>query len=168
MKISNHNGVLDNVNLQILDILVKDSSTSFVQIAKQIGISDATVHLRIRKLKDQGLINKFTIRLNNNILGYDHLIFAGVNIRPGLADQVTEELSNLDEVLEIYEMHNKFDLFLKIRARDLNHMRDIIENKIRVLPNILETELMTILKTTKEDQVVSSLNKRTSDTKIHS
>jgi hypothetical protein len=45
-------------------------------------------------------------------------------------------------------------------------MRDIIENKIRVLPNILETELMTILKTTKEDQVVSSLNKHTSDTKI--
>ena len=153
MKISNHNGVLDNVNLQILDILVKDSSTPFVQIAKQIGISDATVHLRIRKLKDQGLINKFTICLNNNILGYDHLIFAGVNIRPGLADQVTEELSNLDEVLEIHELHNKFDLFLKIRVRDLNHMRDIIENKIRVLPNILETALITILKTTKEEQL---------------
>jgi Lrp/AsnC family transcriptional regulator, regulator for asnA, asnC and gidA len=167
MKIKNHNGVLDDVNLQILDILVKDSSTPFVQIAKQIGISDATVHLRIRKLKDQGIINKFTICLNNNILGYDHLVFAGINIRPGVADQVTEELSNLDEVLEIHELHNKFDLFLKIRVRDLNHMRDIIENKIRVLPNILETALITILKTTKEEQVVSSLNKRNSGTKIH-
>src|ERR1051325_2213803 len=153
MKISNHNGVLDNVNLQILDILVKDSSTPFVQIAKQIGISDATVHLRIRKLKDQGIINKFTICLNNNILGYDHLVFAGINIRPGVADQVTEELSNLDEVLEIHELHNKFDLFLKIRVRDLNHMRDIIENKILVLPNILETALITILKTPNEDQL---------------
>jgi Lrp/AsnC family transcriptional regulator, regulator for asnA, asnC and gidA len=153
MKIKNHNGVLDDVNLQILDILVKDSSTPFVQIAKQIGISDATVHLRIRKLKDQGIINKFTICLNNNILGYDHLVFAGINIRPGVADQVTEELSNLDEVLEIHELHNKFDLFLKIRVRDLNHMRDIIENKILVLPNILETALITILKTTKEEQL---------------
>ena len=152
MKISNHNGVLDNVNLQILDILVKDSSTPFVQIAKQIGISDATVHLRIRKLKDQGLINKFTICLNNNILGYDHLAFVGINIRPGVADQVIEGLSNLDEVLEVHELHNKFDLLLKIRAKDLNHMRDIIENKIRVLPNILETELMTVLQTKKEEQ----------------
>jgi Lrp/AsnC family transcriptional regulator for asnA, asnC and gidA len=152
MKISNHNGVLDNVNLQILDILVKDSSTPFVQIAKQIGISDATVHLRIRKLKDQGIINKFTICLNNNILGFDLLAFAGINIRPGVADQVIEGLSNLDEVLEVHELHNKFDLFLKIRAKDLNHMRDIIENKIRVLPNILETELMTVLKTNKEEQ----------------
>jgi DNA-binding Lrp family transcriptional regulator len=48
-------------------------------------------------------------------------------------------------------MHNAFDLFLKIRAKDLNHMRDIIENKIRRLPNILETELMTVLKTKKEN-----------------
>jgi Lrp/AsnC family transcriptional regulator, regulator for asnA, asnC and gidA len=50
-------------------------------------------------------------------------------------------------------MHNRFDLFLKIRAKDLNDMRDIIENKIRVLPNILETELMTVLKTKKEEQM---------------
>jgi len=44
----------------------------------------------------------------------------------------------------IHEMHNRFDLFLKIRAKDLNHMRDIIEHKIRTIPNIVETELMTV------------------------
>jgi Lrp/AsnC family transcriptional regulator, regulator for asnA, asnC and gidA len=166
MKLNNHNGTLDDVNLQILDILLNDSSTPFVQIAKQIGISDATVQVRVRKLRDEGIINKFTISLNNNILGFDHLAFAGINVRPGVADQVIEGLSNLDEVLEVHELHNKFDLFLKIRAKDLNHMRDIIENKIRVLPNILETELMTILKTTKEEQMIS-LIKDISDIKIH-
>jgi Lrp/AsnC family transcriptional regulator, regulator for asnA, asnC and gidA len=149
---------LDYVNLQILDILAKDSSTPFVNIAKQIGISDATVHLRVRRLIDEGIIRRFTLSLNNDRLGYDHLVFAGINIRSGFADQVTEELSNLEEVLEIHEMHNRFDLFLKIRAKDLNHMRDIIENKIRKLPHILETELMTVLKTNKEEQMVS-LNK---------
>jgi Lrp/AsnC family transcriptional regulator for asnA, asnC and gidA len=148
----------DYVNLQILDILAKDSSTPFVNIAKQIGISDATVHLRVRRLIDEGIIRRFTLSLNNDLLGYDHLVFAGINIRSGFADQVTEELSNLEEVLEIHEMHNRFDLFLKIRAKDLNHMRDIIENKIRRLPHILETELMTVLKTNKEEQMVS-LNK---------
>ena len=149
---------LDYVNLQILDILAKDSSTPFVNIAKQIGISDATVHLRVRRLMDEGIIRRFTLSLNNDLLGYDHLVFAGINIRSGFADQVTEELSNLEEILEIHEMHNRFDLFLKIRAKDLNHMRDIIENKIRKLPHILETELMTVLKTNKEEQMVS-LNK---------
>ncbi|MGA8914201.1 MAG: Lrp/AsnC ligand binding domain-containing protein, partial [Nitrososphaeraceae archaeon] len=48
-----------------------------------------------------------------------------------------------------------FDLLLKIRAKDLDQMREVVENKIRKLPRILETELMTVLKTRKEDQIVS-------------
>jgi DNA-binding Lrp family transcriptional regulator len=78
-----------------------------------------------------------------------------LNIKPGFTDQVTEDLSYIQEVLEIHEMHNRFDLFLKIRAKDLNHMMDIIEHKIRRLPSIVETELMTVLKTKKEEHIVS-------------
>src|SRR5919205_4069399 len=154
MKFSVRAGLIDDVNLQIIDILSKDSSTPFVEIAKRVGISDATVHLRVSRLIDEGIIRRFTLSLNNNLLGYDHLAFIGMNIKPGFADQTTEELSNLQEVMEIHEMHNTFDLFVKIRAKDLNHMRDIIENKIRMIPNILETELMTVLKTEKEEQIV--------------
>jgi Lrp/AsnC family transcriptional regulator, regulator for asnA, asnC and gidA len=161
MKINN-NILLDDVNLQIIDILAKDSSTPFVEIAKQIGISDATVHLRARRLIAAGIITNFTISVDNNLLGYNHLAFMGINIKPGFTDQITEGLSYVEEVMEIHEMHNSFDLFLKIRATDLNHMRDIIENKIRKLPHMLETELMTVLKTKKEEQIVS-LNKDISD-----
>jgi Lrp/AsnC family transcriptional regulator, regulator for asnA, asnC and gidA len=161
MKFDN-DSLLDDINLKLIDVLSKDSSVPFVEIAKQIGISDATVHLRVRRLISKGVINKFTLSLDNDLLGYDHLAFIGINIRPGFADQITEGLSNLEEVLEIHEMHGIFDLFLKIRAKDLNHMRDIIVNKIRRLPNILETELMTVLKTKKEEQIVS-LNKEIAD-----
>jgi Lrp/AsnC family transcriptional regulator for asnA, asnC and gidA len=156
LKLNKHDSVLDDVNLRIIDILSKDSSTPFVEIAKQIGISDATVHLRVRRLIAAGVITKFTISVDNNLLGYDHLVFIRINLKPGFADQVTEELSNIEEVLEIHEMHNAFDLFLKIRAKNLSDIRDIIENKIRRLPNVLETELMTVLKTKKEEQIVSS------------
>src|SRR5215216_5232533 len=106
MKLNDHDSLLDNINLRIIDILSKDSSTTFVEIAKQIGISDATVHLRVRRLIAAGIITKFTISVDNNLLGYDHLAFIGINIKPGLADQITEGLSNLEEVLEIHEMHN--------------------------------------------------------------
>jgi Lrp/AsnC family transcriptional regulator, regulator for asnA, asnC and gidA len=161
MKFDN-DSLLDDINLKIIDVLSKDSSVPFVEIAKQIGISDATVHVRVRRLISKGVINKFTLSLDNDLLGYDHLAFIGINIRPGFADQITEGLSNLEEVMEIHEMHGIFDLFVKVRAKDLNHIRDIMENKIRKLPNILETELMTVLKTKKEDQIVS-LNKAISD-----
>src|SRR5678809_551779 len=94
--------LLDDVNLKIMDILSRDSSLPFVEIAKQIGISDATVHIRVRRLLAAGIIKKFTVALDNNKLGYDHLAFMGINIEPGTADEVTNSLSTIDEVLEIH------------------------------------------------------------------
>ena len=105
--------LLDNVNLKIMDILSRDSSTPFVEIAKQIGISDATVHLRVRRLIAEGVINKFTISVDNDLLGYDHLAFLGINVEPGFADEAIYELSSLEEVLEVHEMHGTFDLLFK-------------------------------------------------------
>ena len=148
--------LLDDINLKIISILSKDSSLPFVDIAKQIGISDATVHIRVRRLIAAGIIRKFTISVDNNQLGYDHLAFMGINIEPGFADEVNTGLSTIEEVLEIHETHGRFDILLKLRAKDLDEMRDIVVNKIRKLPRILETELMTVLKTRKEAQVVPS------------
>ena len=145
--------LLDEINLKIIDILSRDSSTPFVEIARKIGISDATVHLRVRRMMNR-IIGKFTISVNNGRLGYDHLAFLGINVEPGFAEEVVLGLSNLEAVLEIHEMHGRFDLILKIRSKDLEEMRDIVVNKIRTLPHILEIELMTVLKSRKEEQMV--------------
>jgi Lrp/AsnC family transcriptional regulator, regulator for asnA, asnC and gidA len=155
-------GILDDVNLRILDILSRDSSLPFVEIAKHVGISDATVHIRIKRLIAAGIISKFTISIDNNRLGYDHVAFMGINVEPGFANEVAQQLSYVDEVLEVHEMHSRFDLLLKIRARNLTQIRDIIVNKIRKLPRIIESELMTVLKTTKEERIIS-LKKDISD-----
>ncbi|NAL76999.1 Lrp/AsnC family transcriptional regulator [Nitrososphaera sp. AFS] len=147
--------ILDDINLKILDKLGEDSSTPFVEIAKQIGVSDATIHMRVRRMVDAGIINKFTLSVDNDRLGYDHLAFMGINTDPGSVESVIIDLSLVDEVLEVHEMHGTFDLMLKIRAKNLEQMRDIVENKIRTLPHILETELMPVLKSRKEEQIVS-------------
>ena len=102
-----------------------------------------------------GIINKFTISVDNDLLGYDHMAFMGINISPGSADQIVSDLLRIEEVLEIHELHGQFDLLLKICAKDLNQIREIVENKIYKIPHILESELMTVLKTEKEEQMIS-------------
>jgi Lrp/AsnC family transcriptional regulator, regulator for asnA, asnC and gidA len=87
-------------------------------------------------LISEGVINKFTISVDNDLLGYDHLAFIGINVQPSFADESVDGLLNLEEVLEIHEIHGTFDLFLKIRAKDLEQMRDVVENKIGKLPRI--------------------------------
>ena len=154
-KIDDDTSQINEINLKIINILKKDSSTPFVDVAKRIGVSDATVHQRVRRMIEAGIINKFTISVNNDLLGYDHMAFMGINISPGSADQIISDLLKIEEVLEMHEMHGKFDLLLKIRAKNLIQMREIVENKICKIPHILESELMTVLKTEKEEQTVS-------------
>jgi Lrp/AsnC family transcriptional regulator for asnA, asnC and gidA len=158
-----HN-TLDGIDFKLIDLLSKNSSTTYVDIAKQIGVSDATIHIRVRRLREMGVIGNFTISVDNSRLGYDHLAFMGIDVEPGYAEQVTNGLSSLDEILEIHEMHSKFDLLLKIRAKNLSELRDIVVNKIRTLPHVLEAELMIILKTRKEEQIVRMRN----ESEVHS
>ncbi len=146
--------LLDEVNLRILDILSRDASRAFVDIAKELEISDATVHLRVRRLLAAGILRKFTIATDNVLLGYDHLAFIGININVGSADQVISMLLQFDEILELHEMYGQFDLLLKIRAKSLEEMRNIVMNKIGRIPQITEAELMTVLKTIKEEQMI--------------
>jgi Lrp/AsnC family transcriptional regulator, regulator for asnA, asnC and gidA len=73
---------IDDIDIKIINILNRDSSTAFVGIAKQVGISNATVHIRVKRLIAAGVINKFTISVDNNRLGYDHLAFMGINVEP--------------------------------------------------------------------------------------
>jgi DNA-binding Lrp family transcriptional regulator len=101
-----------------------------------------------------GIINKFTISVDNDLLGYDHMAFMGIKISPGYADQITSDLLGVEGILEIHELHGKFDLLLKVRAKDLNQLRDIVENKICKIPHIFKAELMIVLKTKKEEQMI--------------
>ncbi|MDQ3838502.1 MAG: Lrp/AsnC family transcriptional regulator [Thermoproteota archaeon] len=156
----NPDELLDDLNLKIMDMLGKDSSVSFVEVAKQIDVSDATIHNRVQRLIAAGIINKFTISVDNNRLGYSHLAYMGINIECGFVDDVTDNLCKVNEVLEVHEMHGIFDLFIKIRAKDLDQLRDIVQNKICRFPHILETELMTVLKTGKEEHMMLCSSKK--------
>jgi Lrp/AsnC family transcriptional regulator for asnA, asnC and gidA len=125
-----------------------------VDIARELEISDATVHLRVKRLLAAGILRKFTISIDNTLLGYDHLAFVGINFNNASGDEVIHTLSQFDEVLELHEMYGKFDLLLKIRARSLQEMREILANRIGTIPQIIEVQLMMVLKTVKEEQII--------------
>ena len=149
-----HSELLDEVNLRILDILGRDASRPFVDIAKELEISDATVHIRVKRLQAAGILRKFTITTDNVLLGYDHLAFVGINLSKGSRDEVVVALSQLEEILELHEMYGQFDLLVKIRSRNLEEMRDIVANKISKIPQITEAQSMMVLKTIKEEHTI--------------
>jgi len=157
--------LLDYINCRILDVLSKNSALPFVELAKQIGISDATIHTRVRKLLTLGIIKKFTICVDNDLLGYDHLAFINLKIEKGRTEETARNLMEIDEILEIHEIYDKFDLLIKIRSKNLDNLRDIIVNKILSINYVKETELMTVLRTRKEEQMISLQKEMSEKTK---
>ena len=123
--------LVDEIDIKIIELLRKDSSNTFVDISKHIGISDGAVNMRIRRLLQKGIIGKFTINVDNSYLGYGYVGFIGINTAPigSSIQHIIDSLYLIDEILEIHEMYGRYDLFMKICAKSLEDMRNIIENK---------------------------------------
>ena len=145
------NTEIDKVDLNILSLLQENSRMPFTSIAEQLGVSDATIHLRVKKMEDLGLIEKFTIIINEKEIGKLVTSYVLIRVDPSTVEDVCMKLMELEEVYEVCEIHERYDILIKIRGDSLDEVRDIIINKIRSIPDILSSEAYTAYKTWKQD-----------------
>lgn len=118
---------LDEVDHKILDILIDDTRTAFTDIAKKLGISAGTVHVRVRKLEEAGIINGSSLILDYKKLGYTFIAYVGVYLQK--TSQTKFVLQRIRDVANITEAHvttGKFNVFCKLRAKDTDHAKNII------------------------------------------
>jgi Lrp/AsnC family transcriptional regulator for asnA, asnC and gidA len=142
---------LDETDYRILEILRRDARTPFTEISRDLGISDATVHVRVRRMKDEGIIKGYTIEVAREALGRNVYGFVLLNVKPGSLEEVANKLIVYEKVSEIYEIHGPNDLIVKIWATNLEEMRDLML-KIRETPNLASSELITVFKVWKKGE----------------
>ena len=143
---------LDEIDYKILEILRKDARTPFTEVGRDLGISDATVHVRVRRMVDEGVIKKYTIVVEREALGRKVYGFVLLNVKPGSLEEVANQLVRDEKVSAIYETHGANDLIVNIGAADLDEMRSLML-KIRQIPNVTTSELITVFKVWKERNV---------------
>ena len=140
---------LDEIDYKILETLRRDARTPFTEVGRNLGISDATVHVRVKRMMDEGIIKKYTIVVDEEALGRKVRGFVLINVKPGSLEEVANQLVENEKVSTVYEIHGPNDLIVKVKAGDLDEMRDLIL-KIREIPNVTTSELITIFKVWKE------------------
>ena len=145
---------LDNVDVGILSRLQQDARTPFTKIAEELGVSDATIHLRVRKLESHNLIEKYTIILNEAHI-QPITTYVLIRVTPGSVEDVCKELTQIEEIYEVSEIHERYDILAKIRGRDLSQVRDMLIQQIRAIPHIVGSEAYTVYKTWKRDYGVN-------------
>jgi Lrp/AsnC family transcriptional regulator for asnA, asnC and gidA len=134
-------GEIDKLDKQILSILMRNAKKAYTDIAKQLFVSGGTIHVRMKKLEDAGIVKGYNLAINHAKLGYDICAFLGIFLdKSSLYDEVARELEKIPEVVGAHYTTGGYNIFATIICRDTNHLRDVLHDKIQRIPGIQRTE----------------------------
>jgi len=132
---------IDGIDKTILKHLMQDARTSILGIAREIGISGAAVHQRLRKLESSGLISGSKLIINPKVLGYNTMAYVGVHLDN--ASKYSSAIKRLKEIPEVVESHyttGNWSIFIKILCKDNTHLMKVLNEKIQFIKGVARTE----------------------------
>lgn len=133
---------LDDIDHQILDMLIENARVPFTDIAKKHNVSAGTIHVRVKKMEDAGIINGSTLIVDYKKLGYSFIAYVGVYLqKTSQTTFVLERLRTISNVTVAHITTGKFNIFCKIRARNTAHAKELIY-QIDDIEGVLRTETM--------------------------
>lgn len=133
--------MIDAIDVQILNALLKNSRKSTMAISKDLNISNVATQQRITKLQEQGVIAHFTAKLNYAKLNYKTIAYLGIILEK--AKDYQRVIAALDKVSEVAEAHfttGNYSIFAKVYARDNRHLMEILNGQIQEIKGVARTE----------------------------
>ncbi len=158
---------MDLLDLKILLKLSENSRKSFAQIARELGVSESTVYLRVKKLFDEGVLKGFTVDVDYNMLGFGVEAFVELKPLPKSSKYVINELTKIPNILELYEVSGNYPLLAKVIARNNEELSAVID-MISSLGDILDLNVRYVFKSyvkkgvSEKFEVLSYVNKKSS------
>ncbi|MCF6223090.1 MAG: winged helix-turn-helix transcriptional regulator [Flavobacteriaceae bacterium] len=124
---------LDELDHQILEALIENARTPFTDIAKNLLVSAGTIHVRVKKMEDEGVIKGSTLSVDYNKMGYTFIAYVGLFVENSSTTQnVIEAVRKIPEVTVAHLTTGKFSIFCKIRAQNTMHAKNIIFSLDRI------------------------------------
>lgn len=137
---------IDNTDLRILDVLIKDAKKPFTEVGRQVFVSQGTVHVRMNKMLEAGIVERTTLKINYAKLGYDVTAFIGIYLeKSSLYDQVLQNLKEIPEITSIHYTTGNYSMFVQIHCRDTNHLKEVLHDKMQRVQGIDRTETIISL-----------------------
>jgi Lrp/AsnC family transcriptional regulator, leucine-responsive regulatory protein len=143
--------MIDETDGSILEILQENARISQAEIARVVGLAPSAVLERIRKLEGRGIIRGYTALLDPHAVDQAMLAFVAVRSEqaPG-DDSVAHALAQCPEVLELHHVAGDDCYLLKVRARDAEHVGQLLRHRFGRIPGVRSTRTTIVLETVKE------------------
>jgi len=139
---SDEKGVqIDGIDKKILRYLMADARTPILEIARNIGISGAAIHQRLRKLEKSGLLAGSKFVINPKSLGYTTTAYIGIYLDKAMSNPYAiRELKKIPEVLECHYTTGNWSILIKVLCRDNEHLMHLLNKKIQQIEGVSRTE----------------------------
>ena len=132
---------IDNLDRKILSIIMKNARIPSKDVAHECGVSRAAVHQRIQRMIELGVITGSGYSVNPKSLGYTTCTYIGVSLERGaMYRDAVRQLEQIPEVVECHYTTGTFGMLLKVYARDNEHLMELLNDKIQMIPGVLGTE----------------------------
>lgn len=132
---------IDGIDKKIIRSLIKDARTPILSIAREVGISGAAIHQRLRKLEKSKLIDGYQMMINHKSLGYSTTAFIGIYLETSaVLSSVIKRLKEIPEVLESHYTTGEFTIFIKVLSKNNEDLMHLLNNDIQNIKGVFRTE----------------------------
>ena len=132
---------IDKLDLDIINVMMSDSEISYAELGKKLFVSAGTIHVRIKKLQEHGIITGTKMKINTKLLGYDCTAFVGIFLeKSSLYDNVAQELKKIPEILRLNYITGNYSMFIEIVCKDITQLRRVLHDDLQKINGIERTE----------------------------
>ena len=137
---------IDGIDKKILRMLMEDARRPILEIARNIGISGAAIHQRLRKLERSGLLEGSKFIINPKALGYTTMAYVGIYLDKAMSNPLAvKELAKIPEVLECHYTTGDWSILIKVLCKDNEHLMHVLNTRIQQIPGVSRTETLISL-----------------------
>lgn len=137
---------IDNLDRKILDIITKNARIPYLEVARECSVSGAAIHQRVQRLIRIGVIRGSEFKVDPVLVGFKTCAYIGIFLEhPGHFRDVIKKFQEIPEIIECHYTTGNYSLFIKVYARDNEHLRYILSDRIQNVDGVLRTETLISL-----------------------
>ncbi len=132
---------LDKLDFQIIEEMMDDAEISYADLGKKLFVSGGTIHVRIKKLMESGIVKGTRLNVDLRSLGYDVIAFIGIYLeKSSLYDMVAKELKKIPEIVRLNYTTGNYSMFAEVVCKDIRQLRFVLHDELQKIKGIERTE----------------------------
>ncbi|MCK7558234.1 Lrp/AsnC ligand binding domain-containing protein [Chitinophaga sedimenti] len=136
-----HNLNIDKLDLQIISEMMYNAEISYADLGKKLFVSGGTIHVRMKKLQELGIVKGTKLHVDLKMIGYDVIAFIGIFLeKSSLYDSVAKELRKIPEIVRLNYTTGSYSMFAEIICKDISGLRHVLHDELQKIKGIERTE----------------------------